>query len=72
MNVLMKQWDEFMNQILPLSSSVAYMTCIGNHERDFPGSGSYYNGRFSAVCDAYVIQVLIVAENAELLMKIDS
>lgn len=34
------EWDRFMSQIEPLSSQVPYMTGMGNHERDFPGSGS--------------------------------
>eukprot|EP00698_Gefionella_okellyi_P020824 TRINITY_DN6617_c0_g1_i1.p1 TRINITY_DN6617_c0_g1~~TRINITY_DN6617_c0_g1_i1.p1 ORF type:complete len:564 (+),score=100.33 TRINITY_DN6617_c0_g1_i1:99-1694(+) len=38
------QWDEFMAQIQPIAARVPYMTCIGNHERDFPLSGSYYEG----------------------------
>jgi len=38
------QWDEFMDQIQPVATRVPYMTCDGNHERDFPNSGSYYNG----------------------------
>lgn len=38
------QWDEFMQQILPVATAVPYMTCIGNHERDYPHSGCYYNG----------------------------
>jgi len=37
------QWDEFMQQILPVATQVPYMTCIGNHERDWPDSGCYYN-----------------------------
>jgi len=38
------QWDEFFDQVAPIAGSVAYMTCDGNHERDYPDSGSYYNG----------------------------
>eukprot|EP00698_Gefionella_okellyi_P012731 TRINITY_DN3448_c0_g1_i1.p1 TRINITY_DN3448_c0_g1~~TRINITY_DN3448_c0_g1_i1.p1 ORF type:complete len:576 (+),score=64.75 TRINITY_DN3448_c0_g1_i1:121-1728(+) len=38
------QWDEFMAQIQPVAANVPYMTCIGNHERDFPSSGSFYTG----------------------------
>lgn len=41
------QWDEFFDQIEPVASKVPYLTCIGNHERDFPESGSYYDGRDS-------------------------
>ncbi len=38
------QWDEFFDEIQPIAAQVAYMVCIGNHERDFPNSGSYYQG----------------------------
>lgn len=38
------QWDEFMAQILPIASRLPYMTGIGNHERDFPDTGSLFNG----------------------------
>ena len=33
------QWDEFFNEISPISMHIPYMVCIGNHERDFPNSG---------------------------------
>ncbi|KAM7265438.1 hypothetical protein ACFE04_003121 [Oxalis oulophora] len=36
------EWDFFLNHINPLASRVPYMTAIGNHERDYPGSGSKY------------------------------
>lgn len=38
------EWDQFMSQILPISTKVAYMTSGGNHEIDYPNSTSYYNG----------------------------
>ncbi|KAH7415902.1 hypothetical protein KP509_14G065200 [Ceratopteris richardii] len=38
----MVEWDNFMDLITPIASKVPYMTAIGNHERDFPDSGSYY------------------------------
>ncbi|ELR18962.1 diphosphonucleotide phosphatase 1, putative [Acanthamoeba castellanii str. Neff] len=38
------QWDEFHDQVSAISTRLPYMTCIGNHERDFPNSGSRYNG----------------------------
>jgi len=41
------QWDEFMQQISPISTRIPYMTCIGNHERDYPKSGSWMDGRDS-------------------------
>ena len=34
------EWDRWMAQIEPISAYVPYMTGKGNHERDFPGSGS--------------------------------
>lgn len=43
-----------MNQILPLATSIPYMTCIGNHERDFPDSGSYYTGVLSGPNQSYL------------------
>lgn len=36
------EWDQFLDLITPIASEVPYMTAIGNHERDFPDSGSYY------------------------------
>ncbi|EPS65200.1 hypothetical protein M569_09578, partial [Genlisea aurea] len=36
------EWDFFLCQIFPMASVVPYMTAIGNHERDFPRSGSLY------------------------------
>ncbi|KAJ4711571.1 Purple acid phosphatase [Melia azedarach] len=37
------EWDFFLHLITPLASRVSYMTAIGNHERDYAGSGSVYN-----------------------------
>jgi len=34
------EWDAFFHQIAPLARRVPYMTAIGNHERDWPESGS--------------------------------
>ena len=34
------EWDRFMAMIEPIASRVPYMTGQGNHERDFPLSGS--------------------------------
>lgn len=36
------EWDSFLELLTPVASKVSYMTAIGNHERDFPGSGSVY------------------------------
>lgn len=37
-------WDQFFFQIQPIATQLAWMTCVGNHERDFPNSGCYLNG----------------------------
>ncbi|EFJ34348.1 hypothetical protein SELMODRAFT_438745 [Selaginella moellendorffii] len=37
------EWDHFLEMIEPVASRIPYMTAIGNHERDHPGSGSKYN-----------------------------
>ncbi|XP_031284818.1 probable inactive purple acid phosphatase 27 [Pistacia vera] len=36
------EWDFFLNLISPLAARVSYMTAIGNHERDYTGTGSVY------------------------------
>ncbi|KAI5596132.1 hypothetical protein BDE02_03G186400 [Populus trichocarpa] len=36
------EWDFFLHLISPMASQVSYMTAIGNHERDYIGSGSVY------------------------------
>ncbi|XP_027100146.1 probable inactive purple acid phosphatase 1 isoform X1 [Coffea arabica] len=36
------QWDQFTSQIEPIASRVPYMIASGNHERDWPDSGSFY------------------------------
>ncbi|KAL2478371.1 putative inactive purple acid phosphatase 27 [Forsythia ovata] len=37
------EWDFFLHQIGPVASKVSYMTAIGNHERDYKSSGSFYS-----------------------------
>jgi len=37
-------WEDFFDQIAPMAARVPYMVGTGNHERDFPGSGSVFNG----------------------------
>ncbi|GMI84926.1 ARABIDOPSIS THALIANA PURPLE ACID PHOSPHATASE 27, purple acid phosphatase 27 [Hibiscus trionum] len=37
------EWEFFLNLISPLASKVSYMTAIGNHERDYAGSGAHYS-----------------------------
>lgn len=35
------QWEQFHDQIEPISTRLPYMTAIGNHERDWPGTGKW-------------------------------
>ncbi|KAF3774233.1 putative inactive purple acid phosphatase 24 [Nymphaea thermarum] len=41
-NGYLSQWDQFTSQIEPIASTVPYMVASGNHERDWPGTGSFY------------------------------
>uniref|UniRef100_M8D5H9 Putative inactive purple acid phosphatase 27 n=1 Tax=Aegilops tauschii TaxID=37682 RepID=M8D5H9_AEGTA len=41
-NGYLSQWDQFTSQIEPIASTVPYMIGSGNHERDWPGTGSFY------------------------------
>lgn len=42
-NGYLSQWDQFTSQIEPIASRVPYMIASGNHERDWPGTGSFYD-----------------------------
>lgn len=42
-NGYLSQWDQFTSQVEPIASTVPYMIASGNHERDWPNSGSFYN-----------------------------
>ncbi|KAH6802535.1 purple acid phosphatase 27 [Perilla frutescens var. frutescens] len=42
-NGYISQWDQFTAQVEPIASVVPYMIASGNHERDWPDSGSFYN-----------------------------
>ncbi|KAI3671433.1 hypothetical protein L1987_87171 [Smallanthus sonchifolius] len=42
-NGYISQWDQFTSQVEPIASAVPYMIASGNHERDVPGSGSFYD-----------------------------
>mmetsp|Transcript_3319 Transcript_3319/g.4506 ORF Transcript_3319/g.4506 Transcript_3319/m.4506 type:complete len:618 (-) Transcript_3319:88-1941(-) len=44
------KWDRFMEMIEPVSSILPYMTCMGNHERDWVDSGQ--TGAFSRNLDS--------------------
>ncbi|GAB2214495.1 hypothetical protein Drorol1_Dr00018846 [Drosera rotundifolia] len=41
-NGYLSQWDQFTAQVEPIASTVPYMTASGNHERDWPDTGSFY------------------------------
>lgn len=41
------QWDTFFDMVHPVSSRVPYMVNVGNHERDYPNSGSLFQGKDS-------------------------
>ncbi|KAK6920512.1 Purple acid phosphatase, N-terminal [Dillenia turbinata] len=43
-NGYLSQWDQFTSQVEPIASRVPYMIASGNHERDWPDTGSFYNG----------------------------
>ncbi|KAG8374522.1 hypothetical protein BUALT_Bualt10G0003700 [Buddleja alternifolia] len=43
-NGYISQWDQFTAQVEPIASTVPYMIASGNHERDWPGTGSFYGG----------------------------
>lgn len=51
------EWDRFMVQIEPIASQVPYMTMQGNHERDYPGTGSAFPGVFNIGCSMCVLMV---------------
>ncbi|KAH7866763.1 hypothetical protein Vadar_024523 [Vaccinium darrowii] len=42
-NGYISQWDQFTSQVEPIASTVPYMVASGNHERDWPGTGSFYD-----------------------------
>ncbi|KAJ0963493.1 hypothetical protein J5N97_028615 [Dioscorea zingiberensis] len=46
-NGYLSQWDQFTAQIEPIASTVPYMVGSGNHERDWPGTGSFYGNKDS-------------------------
>ncbi|KAM2286563.1 hypothetical protein ACFX1S_039016 [Malus domestica] len=46
-NGYISQWDQFTSQVEPIASNVPYMIASGNHERDAPGTGSFYDGNDS-------------------------
>ncbi|WOK99673.1 putative inactive purple acid phosphatase 27 isoform X2 [Canna indica] len=46
-NGYLSQWDQFTAQVEPIASTVPYMVGSGNHERDWPGTGSFYGNKDS-------------------------
>ena len=36
-------WDFFLNMLAPIASRVLYLTTVGNHESDWPGTSTIYN-----------------------------
>ncbi|KAF5732216.1 Nucleotide pyrophosphatase/phosphodiesterase [Tripterygium wilfordii] len=42
-NGYISQWDQFTAQVEPIASNVPYMIASGNHERDWPNTGSFYD-----------------------------
>ncbi|KAG0455632.1 hypothetical protein HPP92_024924 [Vanilla planifolia] len=46
-NGYISQWDQFTAQVEPITSRVPYMIGSGNHERDFPDTGSFYKNKDS-------------------------
>ncbi|CAK9313140.1 unnamed protein product [Citrullus colocynthis] len=66
-NGYLSQWDQFTAQIGPIASTVPYMIASGNHERDWPGSGSFYDTMDSGGECGVVAQNMfyVPAENRE-------
>lgn len=42
-NGYISQWDQFTSQVEPIASVKPYMIASGNHERDSPNTGSFYD-----------------------------
>ncbi|KAK8952684.1 putative inactive purple acid phosphatase 24 [Platanthera guangdongensis] len=42
-NGYLSQWDQFTSQVQPITSRIPYMIASGNHERDWPNTGSFYD-----------------------------
>ncbi|KAH9622245.1 hypothetical protein KSS87_021328 [Heliosperma pusillum] len=66
-NGYLSQWDQFTSQVEPIASAVPYMTASGNHERDWPNSGSFYDGIDSGGECGVLAQTMfyVPAENRE-------
>ncbi|XP_031099292.1 probable inactive purple acid phosphatase 1 isoform X1 [Ipomoea triloba] len=66
-NGYISQWDQFTAQIEPIASTVPYMVASGNHERDWPGTGSFYGNMDSGGECGVLVQTMFYAptENRE-------
>ncbi|XP_050375043.1 probable inactive purple acid phosphatase 1 isoform X2 [Argentina anserina] len=66
-NGYLSQWDQFTAQVEPIASSVPYMVASGNHERDWPNSGSFYGTTDSGGECGVLAQTMfyVPAENRE-------
>ncbi|CAO2173526.1 unnamed protein product [Urochloa humidicola] len=42
-NGYLSQWDQFTAQVEPISAKKPYMIASGNHERDWPNTGGFFN-----------------------------
>lgn len=43
----MAVWDFFLNMISAMASGTLYLSTVGNHESDWPGTASFYTGKDS-------------------------
>ncbi|KAL1333786.1 hypothetical protein HN51_062649 [Arachis hypogaea] len=66
-NGYISQWDQFTAQVEPIASKVPYMIGSGNHERDWPNTGSFYNTTDSGGECGVLAQTMfyVPAENRE-------
>nr|BAK06175.1 predicted protein [Hordeum vulgare subsp. vulgare] len=42
-NGYLSQWDQFTAQVAPISANKPYMVASGNHERDWPNTGGFFD-----------------------------
>ncbi|XP_020197117.1 nucleotide pyrophosphatase/phosphodiesterase [Aegilops tauschii subsp. strangulata] len=42
-NGYLSQWDQFTAQVAPISAKKPYMVASGNHERDWPNTGGFFD-----------------------------
>ncbi|KAM0859175.1 hypothetical protein ACQ4PT_047376 [Festuca glaucescens] len=42
-NGYLSQWDQFTAQVAPISAKKPYMIASGNHERDWPNTGGFFD-----------------------------